>query len=415
MKNNKIQNLLYIGCVLLFLVALSTYIQIKTPTDISEVENRYLTTFRDMNQTSFYDGTFQQKIEKAYCDQFPKRYLLVRIKNKMDAVFKELMEPEQTEYTLNILDVPDGTQVLKLGKSNYMINSIFYDTEENRERFTERARELNELQDRHPDTQVFVYVPTQVHETDLFDEENGLVSGANNLWAAFEEEIKVPFKRFDMTSLDLYKRMFFRSDHHPNHYGADLYYKDILTLILPEETPLSPIGEDCHIGQTFYGTFASRTGFVYGADEFCVYDYDLVPFTVTENGTPVRNYKGRKAFASYQPTPNDNLYYYNVAYPIYDPVMCLDTHRPQMDNLLIIGDSFSNSVLDLLASHYNQTYRVAPYQYLFIEGQMFDYDTFIDEHHISHVLFMYTAENYFYKDSWGDRYEQNRIVPWGGQ
>ena len=55
-----------------------------------------------------------------------------------------------------------------------------------------------------------------------------------------------------------------------------------------------------------------------------------------------------------------------------------------------------------------------PYNEVIFNGKMFDYDNFIIDNDIDIVLFMYTAENYYYVDEWADRYEQTRILPNGG-
>ena len=178
------------------------------------------------------------------------------------------------------------------------------------------------------------------------------------------------------------------------------------------------------VGDTFYGTFASRTGFIFEPDTFCVYQYDVAPYNVYVKNELVINYTNRKDFENFDPSTveEQHPYYYNYAYKvydnsskeIYDSTMLYDTNRDDLKNILVIGDSYSNSVIDLIASHYNKTYRVLPYNEVIFNGKMFDYDKFIIENDIDVILFMYTVENYYYVDEWGDRYMQTQILENGG-
>lgn len=413
MRKN-LRNYFFTFIVLSGLCISSLYIVLKNPKLISDEENRHLKTFQYLELTSFFDGSFQNQIESAYTDQFPKRNFVVNFKNKIDDTFRKILLNNISELTLVKIDTTDGFPLLRLGNSDRMINTIILDTPENQERFKTRALEINQLQKRNPDTKIYVYNPTQAHETSLFDNENNITSGANNLWKTFEENIEVPFKRFNLDSLDLYKKAYYMSDHHPTSYGADIFYNEIMNMLKPDDETLKPTFIDCHVGKTFYGTFANRTGRITAPDEFCLYMYDIKKYDVFVEGKKKDDYVYRSDFKNYV---NDDTYpyHYNIAYKIYDPIMEIDTNRDELENLLIIGDSYSNSVLDLISSHYNKTFRVAPYNYLRDYGEMFNYDKFIKENDIDTVLFMYTVENYYYKDIYGDRYEQNAIIENGGK
>ena len=185
---------------------------VKPVNEKSVEENRFLTSFRNLKESSFLDGSFQKIVEDSYTDQFPKRSFLVSIKKKSDDVSKNMVLPKMTELTLNRVS---GQTINRLGNTSYMINMIIEATDINKERFKNRALEINDLQTRHPNVDIFVYVPTQAHETSLFDKDSGITAGAPELWQIFEDNIKVPFKRFDLNSFDLYKQAYYKSDHHP--------------------------------------------------------------------------------------------------------------------------------------------------------------------------------------------------------
>lgn len=408
MKKNTFFSIVF----LMFLSSISLYTMIKHPKYISDEENRYLAYFGQLSEKNFSDGSFQDTLENALMDQFPKRNTIVQIKNQSDQLFRQTFLNHISETTLVTIET-QTYPVLRLGNTDRLINTLVPLTDENVERAAIRAQQIQALASRHPNVNFYMYLPTQVHETDLFDAENDVVSGGSAIYQALSENLSIPHTKFKIETLDDYKNAYFMSDHHPNHVGANLIYHDILKLIAPNETALEPVAEDCHVQETFYGTFANRTGRITKPDLFCVYQYDLTPYEVSVNGTVQTDYKTRKDFETFNETGFS--YYYNDAYQIYDPIMKITTSQKERGNLLVIGDSFSNSIIDLLASHYHETYRVAPYNVMIKEGHLFDYDTFIKENNIDTVLFMYTIENYYYQDMYGDRFLQNEILVNGGQ
>ena len=74
------------------------------------------------------------------------------------------------------------------------------------------------------------------------------------------------------------------------------------------------------------------------------------------------------------------------------------------ESILIIGDSYAGPVLPLLAKDFYEITLIYPINYISLTGNVFNYDEFIRENDVDKILFMYTIENYFYADEWGERY-----------
>ena len=407
--NFKKRNLLFIVLIVGTLIVLSLSVIFKETKEISNEEARYLTTFESLVNTSYLDGSFQNTFEEAYTDQFIYRNQIVMFKKGFDYLVKDFMLSLTDDLTLN--KMPE-VNVNQIGTSSWLINMIVEDTPENEYRFKNRAEEINALQDRHPDVDIYVYMPTQVHDTDIFDTANGIVGGGPALTKIFKDTLEVPYSEYELNTIDDYYKAYYMSDHHPNHIGANIFYHDIHDLMQIEEEALEPTSEDCHVGVDFLGTFARQTGFISDADEFCIYTYDLPDFDVYVEGQKRDDYQKRNDFVNLDPAthPEDYPYWYGIAYYTYEPYMEIDTNQEDKENLLIIGDSYSSSIIDVLASHFNHTYRVLPYNVMIYTGELFNYDKYIEEHDIDKVLFMFTFENYYYQDEWGDRWAQNAIV-----
>ena len=64
----------------------------------------------------------------------------------------------------------------------------------------------------------------------------------------------------------------------------------------------------------------------------------------------------------------------------------LSTNRPDRENLLILGESYDNAVIQLLASHFNNTYAVDLRYYQPYLGKDFRFSDYVEERGITKVL-----------------------------
>ena len=98
-------------------------------------------------------------------------------------------------------------------------------------------------------------------------------------------------------------------------------------------------------------------------------------------------------------------YHYNIAYKVGDGLTkIVNEDNAGKESILIIGDSYAGPVLPLLAKDFYEITLIYPINYTSLTGYEFNYDAFIRENDVDKILFMYTIENYFYSDEWGDRY-----------
>lgn len=414
------RNKSFIILVMTFLIIIPVYmIFIKTPNEKSEIENRYLVTFDDLEGKSFFDKSFQSTLADALMDQFIMRYRFNNMKKQVELFSINVLEPlyikDKTDLTLSF--VP-GTGVVRVGNSNYLMNYVMDYKEEYEEQYLSRFSQINQLQKDFPNIRINVYKPTQIHEVDFFDEPNDIKSFGKFYNDLFIENLEVNYSSLKIDNVSPYFNYFYGSDHHWNNRGSYQGYLDILALLNVDELPISINDEICNEQNIFNGTFSSRTSFVYPGDSMCAYHFkDLVDTDVSsissDYGSVEVNSILGKTLYQVEHVENSNTfadknteilpegYYYNEAFPAYGPLSVFDSHQVEKKSILIIGDSYMGPVLPLLSNHFNKIYAVNPSTYQELTGEYFDTYQFLNEIEVDEVLIMYTIENYFHPERYG--------------
>ena len=125
-------------------------------------------------------------------------------------------------------------------------------------------------------------------------------------------------------------------------------------------------------------------------DVFRVYDYDLGPYTCS----PKWKFELQEKILSKAEytTPDKNIYaiFFPEVYEVHY------TENQTGRNLLVLGDSYTQGFVELLASAFDNTYA---YYYGNYSG--LHYDTFIREHNITDVLFEQFSDRILF-DLYGD-------------
>ena len=75
-----------------------------------------------------------------------------------------------------------------------------------------------------------------------------------------------------------------------------------------------------------------------------------------------------------------------------------DTEADEKDNILIIGESYDNAVLKLLATHFNRTHSIDLRNYEHFMGKKFNFNEYVEENGISKVLFIGNLDFYISSD-----------------
>lgn len=404
----KTYNIIFSVSFISFLTVLGLSTVMIPGKEISLIENRKLNTFSELSSTSYNDGTFQSKLESAMMDQFPGRYKLVNLNKKIEYASLNLaFYNSDHNITLRSLG---NSGVSQIGNTRYMIDDLLVFDEEAPKRIIERTEQMNQLQKRHPDVQVFVYLPLNPHETSIFDQKDGQTSAGGKYLKLIEENLNLPFDYFKIMDINDVYTFYQSSDHHMNYKGLHRMYIEIMKLINKEDLAKEPISFDDHVGSTFYGSYSSRTGYLLEPDTFVKNIYAIDPYQIEYKGEIVKK-DGKDKFGSidFEKINEEYPYYYNYAYEGYEPLAKYDFNQPARPNVLLVGDSLSRGFIEVLSSSFNHTYRLIPYDYTTENHELFNYDQFIEDQDIDIVIFCYGLINYYYQDQWGDRWELTTI------
>lgn len=403
---NKVINLLFLIAFFSIIIALITYIFIfKEQQNVSFIENRNLYTKDLLLDDKGLNESFQNKLDHVFEDQFFMRYEIVNGKRKVNYYLSGLLYRKSTlESKLEPLNDP---HLLRVGTSQYIVTKPMVYEERIEARVKRRLDQYAELQSTFPDVNVVVYHPRQAHESSLFDTENELDTYGEELKELMKSYSRIPYKSLDMEDLDAYKKHFYSSDHHWNHLGSYVGYRDILSLLDSSIVPLEPNNLDCNY--RFYGSFATRTGGILEPSEFCIFEFETVPYTVTFSDGTSKFTTMYEDFYNQAPSFDDWTYLYNIAYPTKGYLTKIES-KVNEKTLVIAGDSYLPPVLSLLSQHYGTVYAVNSVNHYITYREPFDYYSFLEENDVDDVVFMLTIENYFYEDEYGPRYKFNDVI-----
>lgn len=181
------------------------------------------------------------------------------------------------------------------------------------------------------------------------------------------------------------EELYYRTDHHWTSLGAYYGYQAFMEARGEEEVPLSQYTKTVQTEQ-FYGTLYSRTGaFWIAPDKIFTY--------VEPDGIIVERVEGEKGELSelYVKSYLQEKDKYSMFLGGNQPLGVIKTGRKNLPKLLVIRDSYMDSMAPFLIPHYSEIY-LLDFRY-----NRADVQTFMKEKEIDEVLICYSLEN-FQKD-----------------
>ena len=161
---------------------------------------------------------------------------------------------------------------------------------------------------------------------------------------------------------DIYRRdkqddYYFKTDHHFTLRGAYRAYIEIINRIIEEEKheiiepPLKERDmEFVVLPNPILGSRNRKLSYVYRTDEKIEIDYPMkkIPYEKITNGYPDPDFYHISEDSSVRPD-------YGVFMGGDNGETIIRTHRKELPNLLIFGDSFTNALEPLLYYHFDET------------------------------------------------------------
>lgn len=410
----RIANLVFVAVIALALVTGFVFI-LAAPVDVNEYENRTAEKLEGLGHGNYFNSKFQDSVEAAAGDQIPfaisaKKGFNERFSRFTGSVLSKMIEREARREARRNPDAPDvpgdstesaittgggiedttgsgvvtgggvekkipvpvkpansganpptySEKYLTVGDSNgsYKLyrGQLMYGTygaESMKSSLLAHAKNVNEIAAAHPDVRVCAFYLEK--ETNMrFD------TGFRNEYGEYLlGEMNIPEKDKAMTkveSFDVYDSEFYATDHHWNYKGSYRGYVTALAMLLPNEEPLIPT-DAVFIGVAG-GSLTNTSDTASFTEEVYAYDFDFPAMSFTVNGNSASDYGSLKDVVStvksggtVKKMAYGNLYGYDYKELIVDNLE--DTGN---GNILVLGSSYDNACIKLLASHYDKLY-----------------------------------------------------------
>lgn len=355
------------------------------PDQINQYENRYANQAPAPSLSGYLDSSYQDAFEQALSDQIPLAQTGKKLYNQVTASLQWTavnwtMAGQEDRYV--------NFKSLRLfnGYLTYYEQSL----DSQRSALDAKVENLNACFAAHPELDFYVYYIER--DTDV-DFETGAQTGAAEY---LRDRLSVPAGHYaflEVNDFDTFRRYFYRTDHHWNAWGSDAGYRQVAGMLGCTEL-LNPVGE-ADTGRLLSGSKAASVGAAGVITEpFTVLLYDDPAMDITINGEPASDYGMGAAFLADPGIPAS----YGTYYGPDSGEIIFDTHDPSKDNLLVIGESYDNAILKLLASHFNRTYSIDLRNYQAQIGSAFRFSDYVAAHQITKVLLIGNVD-YFTMDT----------------
>lgn len=319
----------------------------------SQNENRYLQQLPLVTIENILSGKFMTAMTDYVADHFPLREELLNVKTN---IFKILGVIRQN----NVYYASD----------NYLIEE--YQKPLNNEKIVRVVnRFINNNSFVHYD---FMLVPTSSYilKNKLplynlnYDEEETLNYFKNNIQANY---IDVTNSLLSNNDKDIY----YRTDHHWTSYGAYYAYLEYCNKknLLPNNYSFVTVSND------FYGTLYSK-----------VLDKTIKPDTIMkaiDNNSYMVEYPSNITSSLYNDSYLQEKDQYSYFLNSNQSLIIITNNNVSDKELLVIKDSYANSFIPLIASHYSKIHVIDPRYY------KKKISTYMEENNIYNVLFLYNV------------------------
>lgn len=379
--------ILFISLVMLILVGGLARV-LFLPEEINAYENRYASQVPQLTASSFLDGSFQNGVDAAIMDQLPLAETMKRTYNQATATFlKGALDLARETSDVGSVQYVEFNGLCLFGDDyvTHWPREVFWLEEE----LDAKIASLNATFARHPELTFYVYYIEK--DADL-DFETGRKTGlADYLLAG----LTLPAERMAVYSVNNFQEFsenFYRTDAHWNHDGSYRGYLQILDLMGIPEQPLAPCGDLVLVSEAFSGKKAfTVAGEGVLIEPFYGYPYDFPAMSVVIDGHPAEDYGMQSIYLAGQAWEPVS---YGSYYGGDNGETILSTGTTGRGKLLVVGESFDNAVLKLLASHYDALYSIDLRYYEHSMGKPFDLTAYTEERGITQVLLMGNIDYY---------------------
>ena len=317
----------------------------------SENENRYLQKFPILNVENLSSGQFMTQMSSYIADHFPLRESFLSFKTN---IFKMIGIKRQND--------------VYYADDDYLIEE--YDKPENNKKI---INVVNRFIDMIPDVKYeFMLVPTAAyiyqdkipHYNLNYDEKSTIDFFKQNFKGNYVDVSNILLSNSN-------KYIYYRTDHHWTTRGAYYAYYEYCKQngIVPHDYTFVKVSED------FYGTIYSKV--LDGTIK-----PDIIEKIIDDNQYIVK-YANLNTNSMYGEKFLNEKDKYSFFLNGNQSLMTISNSNILDKELLIIKDSYANSFIPLIASHYSKIHVIDPRYY---KNKISDY---LKDNNIKHVLFLY--------------------------
>ena len=306
------------------------------PKPINEYELRPARQLPPLSWDSYASGSFQDGVEAALTDQLPLSQYLKKAYNLASSYYLRLLIDPIARRDPELVVNYNGERLYQ----GYLLYPLS-DFEQDRPLYDKVIDSYNRAAAELPDIPFTYYL---IESDFLYD----FIRGRSiPFYAYLRESLQVPEERIgrlELRDFDDYRRCFLRTDHHWTAQGSYQAYGELAELLGIREPLLQPVGE--RILPDSYGTKAASARLPAFTERVQVYFFDYPDLGVRYGSEEQYRDGSLSAFS------------YGIFYGADEAEIVFDTGRPERETLLVLGDSYDNAILKLLASHFNKTYSV---------------------------------------------------------
>lgn len=384
----KVKNILKKLCTfafLFFVFGLMFVGMIKTfffSKDVNLYENRNAYKVSEFTLDSYMDGSYQDNFENAFTDQVLFAQTFKKAYNDITSKFlykcmMTILENNSNRYVSFMNKMVIGGDYVVYGMRDFSKIEPALDA---------KIDNINQYIEKHPDIDMYIYYIER--DTDINFETNEKLGAYEYL----RDKINLPesnIGKYEVVNFEDYKKKFHRTDHHWNYYGSYQGYLQVMNLL--GETPLIKPEETVQLNYRFSGAKARTSGTeAVFSEAFTAYRYNYPDMNITINGKAVDDYGNQEGYFA---NTASNISY-GAFYGGDNGETVFDTGNTDKENILIIGESFDNAILKLVASQYNRTYSIDLRNYERSMGEKFKMADYMQAHNIDKVLLIGNVDFY---------------------
>ena len=366
----------------------------RSPKEKSDLENRTLVKFPKVSFKNYLNGSFQDDIEGAFADQFIGSGTIKKYYNKIFDTSRFINKNKRTCEN-NYYNIGDRAI---FDCSDYIVYYPAHDYEDFNNQYLNTINSYSKLNDY---SDVYYYF---INTSDVFDFKKN--DYAINMKEIYKNNMSGNYKydEFTFKNFKEFKDNFYKTDHHWNHKGSYRGYVEIMNMFGIKDV-IKPVEKVTFKDLYYFGSHATFSRYYDIHEDFTVYRFNYPKYTSYLNGVK-KNYGREDTYFNNEYDKDKHVGLYGGFYGGDNGEIIFDFHNNNKDNLLIIGNSFTNSINKLVASHFNKTYIIDLRHYEERMHKKFDAKSYIKKNNIDKVLVISDYSLYLTNEfelDWGNK------------